>query len=191
MKAWRRSLLLLRAVRCTGLSVIETTSGFAKSCKMMRYVESKGKHAEQDHADSHTHTHSLSPSPLCCLTASHTLSLSHTHTHNLSLSLSVITLVQEDIDNLNVLGLTPLMAASERGDTEAISVLLELGARKDAFTLSMKTALMFASARGHADAVKLLIDGLLHTHTHTQNDLQPCNAHTRTHTHAHAPHAWL
>ena len=139
----------------------------------------------------HIHTHTLSLLHPFAASLPHTHSLSLTHTHTISLSLSVITLVQEDIDNLNVLGLTPLMAASERGDTEAISVLLELGARKDAFTLSMKTALMFASARGHADAVKLLIDGLLHTHTHTQNDLQPCNAHTRTHTHAHAPHAWL
>ncbi|EGD74830.1 hypothetical protein PTSG_07061 [Salpingoeca rosetta] len=66
---------------------------------------------------------------------------------------------EEDIDYVNILGLTPLMSAAEIGDPETVKLLLGLGARKDAFTLSMKTALMFAAAKGNVEAVKRLVEG--------------------------------
>ena len=55
-------------------------------------------------------------------------------------------------------GQTPLMAASARGDVEAMRLLIERGAKVDARSGTGATALMGAAASGNARAVQLLIE---------------------------------
>lgn len=64
--------------------------------------------------------------------------------------------------NINVYsssGKTALMAASEKGQTEAVKLLLKRGAKANLYnTKNHRTALMEACAGGHTNVVKLLLD---------------------------------
>jgi ankyrin repeat protein/mono/diheme cytochrome c family protein len=57
-----------------------------------------------------------------------------------------------------LVGLTPLMAVSVRGDAEAMRSLIERGADVNARNGAGETALMFAATSGTAAAVKLLLE---------------------------------
>lgn len=55
-------------------------------------------------------------------------------------------------------GLTALMRAAARGNTDAVALLLARGAAVDARDSFGNTALMYACARGHAGVVEALVE---------------------------------
>ncbi|HUP90270.1 MAG TPA: ankyrin repeat domain-containing protein [Longimicrobiales bacterium] len=57
-----------------------------------------------------------------------------------------------------LVGQSPLMVASVRGDTEAMRLLIEKGADVNAKNSAGETALMFAATNGSPDAVRLLLE---------------------------------
>uniref|UniRef100_UPI0013E8C10C ankyrin repeat domain-containing protein n=1 Tax=Longirhabdus pacifica TaxID=2305227 RepID=UPI0013E8C10C len=77
-------------------------------------------------------------------------------------SVAMLTELGANVDTLNSEGMTPLMQAAEKGNTEVVSYLLQKGANKDLQQASEETlpfsALMFAVYKGHTETVQVLLD---------------------------------
>lgn len=64
-----------------------------------------------------------------------------------------------DIHARDCFGMTPLMCASQEGDTEKVKQLIQMGARVDDYTvIGWRTALFFAVGNNHLETVKILIE---------------------------------
>ncbi len=54
--------------------------------------------------------------------------------------------------------ITPLIEASQKGQTDTVKILLEKGTDLNAKNINNWTALMFATEKGHTDIVKMLLE---------------------------------
>uniref|UniRef100_UPI001008D9E7 ankyrin repeat domain-containing protein n=1 Tax=Longirhabdus pacifica TaxID=2305227 RepID=UPI001008D9E7 len=96
-------------------------------------------------------------------------------------AVAMVTELGANVDTLNSEGMTPLMQAAEKGNTEVVSYLLQKGANKDlqqapkAYQSSQSSALMFAVYEGHKDTVQVLLDAGVNV------DLQDINGDTALH----------
>lgn len=66
--------------------------------------------------------------------------------------------ITEIIEKKNLINVTPLMIAAEKGFSDLVKLLIDRGASLNCRNLSGRTPLMSAAFNGHLDVVKVLVD---------------------------------